>query len=483
MKYPKNKSQVILIPIYFIFLVITFCGTYFFSKHLFSADYIPTSALTASSVLATKNVTTSKQIVSKDTGIISSSLGFSIKYPYKKVSAMLGYDGVFQASIFFPPSIISLSTTLEESLIRDINNIGLDAWTTILVIEDNTAKTNFKSWIKAYLTKSENQYEENEKILSENTTPTTFAGMKGYIVTRSIEGSKDQNSPHYSRKEIFINKGKYVYRINTIAPSSDTTFPRSGLVGKKYLQRVDTFSTEILKTFSFDGSTKTAITIPKISAPKLFGEANIRREKLLSVLRKEPFFDNNTNYEDPRDKCVSGISASNSNDVSKKNMDLSQAIYVSVEDEKTAEIHAYDKNGGHTGLVPIIPLSSDSIEGNGFAEERAKGVRFDSYGVKSYLSIRENIDGKIEIIGKKYSIAQFQINGEGNSCGIVDISFPVTPYSVATLPMTAQGDLGPISYDIDGDGKQDFELSLLHPLLPEKEQQLYAVIQDMQETK
>ena len=139
-----------------------------------------------------------------------------------------------------------------------------------------------------------------------------------------------------------------------------------------------------------------------------------------------------------------------------------------------ADIHAYDKKGGHTGLIPKVPGYNFD-----FQEESALGVQFMKFGSHSYLSIHENIDGKIKIVGKKYGTAIFEIRGDGNACGIVEIQIPVTPYSVGTLPITMQGDIGPFSYDIDGDDKQDFILSLLYPLLLEKQIQLGAVIADM----
>src|SRR3990167_5636094 len=87
--------------------------------------------------------------------------------------------------------------------------------------------------------------------------------------------------------------------------------------------------------------------------------------------------------------------------------------------------------------------------------------------------------GKIEIIGKSYGGVELEINGEGNSCSIAVAEIPTTPYSIGTLPMTESGDLGPIAYDVDGDGVQDFSFSLLHPPLPQKFKQLIAVIEDM----
>lgn len=118
-----------------------------------------------------------------------------------------------------------------------------------------------------------------------------------------------------------------------------------------------------------------------------------------------------------------------------------------------------------------------------FQKKEQGGVGFSSFGSSEILSIHENIDGKIKIVGIAYGWATFEIRGNGNSCGIVEIGIPVTPYSIATLPITKEGDIGPFSYDIDGNGKQDFVLSLKHPLLPEKKIQINAVIQDIKSAK
>ena len=105
-----------------------------------------------------------------------------------------------------------------------------------------------------------------------------------------------------------------------------------------------------------------------------------------------------------------------------------------------------------------------------------------SFGSSVYLSVSENIDGKIVIRGKKYTFTQLSLTRDGNSCDLADIQLPITPYSEATIPMTTKGDLGPISVDLDGDGKEDMEISLLHPLLPQKLLDAQNVIGSMMST-
>ncbi len=415
----------------------------------------------------------SKQIDPKDLGTVSSAFGFSLKYPFKETGAVWGDDEKFQAFFFFPPALVSADERTVKDLSSDIHNLRLSAGLEITVIETE-AVADFLIWVKDFIAKEDIQNEDEEKVLSEKTAPITFAGLDGYQLTRQIEGSKHQLSPHYVREEIFVHKNKLVYRIRHLASSDDSVFPRSGVVGKKYLQQVDILSREIIKTFSFDESiTMSAISVPKIQPPQLSEEASVRRENLLAVLRKEPFFDKNSAY--PILFSLERCSLKKSSQKNENVLTSSPGIYISISNDE-ANIHAYDEKDNHTGSIPPMPM----VEYNMPTEEHAQGIRLINLGsLGRGLSIRENINGRIELVGKKFSIARLVISGEGNSCLIAEMDIPVTPYSIAILPMTIGGDFGPISYDIDGDGTQDFMWSLVHPLLPAKQLEISAVIEDM----
>ena len=411
----------------------------------------------------------------KDWGIVSSALGFSLKYPYKETGAGWGDDGKFQVSFYFPPRIISTNASTTEKLSGDIHNISLYAGLSITVIDPATSTaSNLKTWAQEYL-KKENRNNRKEKPLSESIVPAALGNVSGYRITRSMEGPKEQRSPHYTRIETFVQKGKLVYRASYLAPSTDTVFPRSGTFGKRYLERVQTLSQEILQTFAFDASALNSIKVPKNRPPSLTSETMTRRAALLTELRKGVFFDTNVSYPAMRDACDgnNGETASSPVDT-RMTFTPAPGIYISADDE-FADLHAYDSRGGHAGPLPVIPgLDIAPIE------EGVPGISSFDFGSSGYgLILEENMGGRIEIIGKSYGSVELKINGEGNRCSIARVPIPTTPYSIGTLPMTEAGDLGPISYDVDGDGVQDFSFSLVHPPLPQKFKQFIAVIEDM----
>src|SRR3989344_3511645 len=421
----------------------------------------------------------SKEDPHKDWGNITSELGFSLMYPYKEIGAMWGDDEYFQIIFFFSPSLATTDEAISELLSRDIHNIGLYSGLSITVIKNDLGTTNLETWAKTFLAKEDKSYGNKEiKVLSEEIISTTFSGIPGYKFIRSLEGSEGQKSPHYTQNETFVRKEELIYRITHLAPSNDTIFPRSGIVGKEYLERVNNVSEEVLKTFAFDGSKATAITVPKPERPKLPGEAADRRQKLLTALRTKPFYDESKTYPTPSDPCDPG-STSKSSDP-EGSLASAGGIYIGADDE-VSSLHAYDADGRHTGLMPPIPGFENSFAPS---EERAQSIDRIERGSDGYgLVMRDTIKGRIELVGKSYATVNFEFRGDGNGCTITEVLAPVTPYSVGTVPLTVQGDIGPISYDIDGDGTEDFVLSLVHPLFPTKQLQLDAVIADMQATK
>ncbi len=410
---------------------------------------------------------------------VSSEFGFSLKYPHKEVGAIWNRDHeFFVVSFFFSSEMLPLDEGTRIKLDVDMQSLNMYNGLDIFVISPKTEITDFPDWIRNFLQKETDRYGNREKVLSEEVLETTVSGEPGYIIIRQVERSKTR----YVRKEIFVRREARVYRLSYLAPSEDTTFPQSGLSGKQFLERVEMLSAEMLRTFVFDGSSKTKITFPKTISLQLTGEAKERRERLLSALRVEPFFDEQAVYPESGfgTKCSLKAAVSQERgDSSKKSLRPSPGLSISAEDgvlneEGVVELHAYDESGNHTGPMPLLPGFENAL-----IEEHARSVDWESYGAKKYIIVSENINGRIEMLGKKFSIAQLHIRGDGNSCEIASMFIPVTPYSIATIPMTERGDLGPVSYDVDGDGIEDLKWSLVHPLLPSKLEELMVVFEDM----
>ena len=420
----------------------------------------------------------SKEDPHKDWGNITSELGFSLKYPYKEIGAIWGDDEYFQIGFVFPATLVTNDEKLSEQIYDNFGELTL-AGAMISVTKDQTASANLESWIKTFLSKDDKSYGKKEfKVLSEVMNPITFAGINGYELTRYMERVNGSLSLRFTRKEVFIAKGELVYRFTHNDISGDTAFPIIGDVGKNYLEKINSISEEVFETFTFDGSKATAITVPKPEQPKLSGEAADRRQKLLTALRTKPFYDESKTYPTPSDPCDPG-STSKSSDP-EGSLASAGGIYIGADDE-VSSLHAYDESGRHTGLMPPIPGFENSFAPS---EERAQSIDRIELGSIGYgLVMSGTINGRIELVGKGYATVNFEFRGDGNGCTITEVLAPVTPYSVGTVPLTVQGDIGPISYDIDGDGTEDFVLSLVHPLFPTKQLQLDAVIADMQATK
>ena len=233
----------------------------------------------------------SKEDPHKDWGNITSELGFSLKYPYKEIGAIWGDDEYFQIGFVFPATLVTNDEKLSEQIYDNFGELTL-AGAMISVTKDQTASANLESWIKTFLAKDDKSYGKKEfKVLSEVMNPTTFAGINGYELTRYMERVNGSLSLRFTRKEVFIAKDELVYRFTHNDISSDTAFPIIGDVGKNYLEKINSISEEVFKTFVFDGSKATAITVPKPERPKLSGEAADRRQRLLTALRTKPFYD------------------------------------------------------------------------------------------------------------------------------------------------------------------------------------------------
>lgn len=234
-----------------------------------------------------------------------------------------------------------------------------------------------------------------------------------------------------------------------------------------------------------DNSTTTVTSITKTSPVRFLSELEKQKERLLAILKKAPYFDEHVEYLASSDSCVQGDLSQTAGSSSTKSLNLAPGIFISAptvvffdsapNDYDVSDLHIYDENGNHTG--PVTGISGAGIS----YEEHVRNVGVKKYpGIGYILHLKENFNGRIELVGKKNSGVNFEMRGDGNSCTIASVFIPTTKYSVATIPMTANGDFGPISYDIDGDGEKDLLISLIHPLLSSKQLELNAVMNAMQ---
>jgi hypothetical protein len=403
-----------------------------------------------------------------DWAIISNGLGYSLKYPYKDMDVVFDPDRYSRVSFDYFPEAFTKDKQLAEKLRADISETGLSYEFDISVSNDATLMfgADFQEWIKTFLANDPVILKNKEKVLSEETSPVVFSGKPAYLVVRKIEMPQEKRGLRYTRKDVFTYDEVQVYRVSRVAASDDTVFLRSGAAGKEFLDYIDTRSSEILQTFVFDKSIRDSkISLPKVSVPKLTGKSAENREKLLVALRQGPFFDEKQAYQaiPPQEQCPY------------KSMSFSLDDFIAG-DKNVAELNIFDKDGNYHGVLPVT-------KENGFFPmgDSVPGITWNSHSQfvdSRSLSFAKESNQKIGVIGKKFSTAKLSIRNVGNTCQIFEAIIPVTPYSIASLT-TNQGNISPISYDVDGDGVEDLQLSPIHPLFPEKKAQFDAVLADM----
>jgi hypothetical protein len=416
----------------------------FLADKYFSADINFATVLSSVVGLQTSTQKIKTVPIIKDWGTVSSNLGFSVQYPYKQIGVMLGNSGVFSVDFLLHPSMVfSDASSTEEVEGMMTNNILFGSFS-IAAIQDNSKGEDLKIWAKAFLSKSEiDAADDNKtKTLSEKITSAVIGGIKGNQLTDTVEELQGKTKLDYVKNNIFARKSGYIYYASYLSPASNTP----ALLGT-YLKQVASTSVTVLNTFTFDKSTTTAITVPNPVQSPLSGAAATRRENLLTALRTGPFFDMSATYPASQDYGCDASSTSVVTNATTTDV-FTGELYLSV-DSDDATMDMYDTEGDHTGFLPAIPGFSDQ----GQSQQGIPDVQLSTFGSVNLFDIENVFDGKIVITGKKYGMADLRIASDGNSCAILDTYIPTTPYSIATIPMSTTGDIGPISYDIDGDGK------------------------------
>lgn len=413
-----------------------------------------------------------KYTAPSDWGKVTTRLGFSFRYPSKETSAAWGDDGDFQVYATLSPVAVTSSEDLLYKILGELQAFHLNPGLEVIVFKDKTV--DLKEWNRKYNEQERGKY--GEKILSEDSVVTTFAGEKGIFVSRTVEVGNTKTSFKFRQNELVIKKNETIYRFAFIGAVAGSILPSSGETGNRLLTKSEEISKKILGTFVFDGSNAYTITVPKGTLPSLSDGDRAQRDNLLAELRTGPYYDEKVFYSPTQDPCSSEESSEGTT-VGTLQSPSNVAFKI---DESVAEIHGYNAVGEHTGVLPYIAIQG-ALSYN-FPEQMVRGMKISSFGSSVYLSVSENLDGKVVIRGKKYTVTQLTLTRDGNSCDIVTLELPLTPYSEATIPMTSKGDIGPISVDLDGDEKEDLEISLLHPLFPKKLLEAQNVIFSMLNT-
>lgn len=186
----------------------------------------------------------------------------------------------------------------------------------------------------------------------------------------------------------------------------------------------------------------------------------------LKKLHTGPSFNNTETYPPLKNPC-----SDNLEDVV-FTAQSSNILFTDKKDENTesaeaSEFHVYDEKGNHTGSISKDPYYETTIA----------NIRIKKYpGIGDRLTINESFNGKIVIVGKKTALINVEVKGNGGSCDMASVLLPISKNSELTIPITSLGDIGPMSYDINGDKKEDLIVSFIHPLLPEKEKELYKIM-------
>lgn len=415
------------------------------------------------------------KISESELSVVTSELGFSMKYPHKNIKVLFNEEELFKAIFMVDPAAIETNEEILKKLGSDIHNLHF--WGLIVTAFEIKSNSEFGNWVEKYIVELKKDRDE-ESVLGEEIKEDEFLNLKAYRILFSIQGPDHQGSPLYLRKEIFVKKDQFIYHFSYLTPAPDTSFTRSGEAGKKYLKYVETVSEEIIKTFKFDNSSARSNILPK---NKFNLNENKKEEfnNILINLRKDPSFDTSKKYPDisNKEKCVFKDDILQINKYnSEQELQSPPGVYFSV-NEESAEIHAYDEKNNHTGKM-------SGFDESGFVEEGAEGFDSIYLGSRGYgISLKKNLKGRIEIVGKAFGYTGFGIAGDGNDCIILDISMPTTPYSICKLPITDKGDFGPFSCDIDGDGSEDYLYSLIYPPLEQKKKEIESIMGIMMENK
>lgn len=122
------------------------------------------------------------------------------------------------------------------------------------------------------------------------------------------------------------------------------------------------------------------------------------------------------------------------------------------------DIHLYDEEGNHTGLIPS-PLSDSDLR---VYEARIPNSYYREYGETKYAGSDTFATTTVQLVGKTLGTFTFEIAETRGDVIINTLSFidiPVASSTKATLAIRNIQTAGALQLDIEGDGVVDFSLT------------------------
>ena len=142
------------------------------------------------------------------------------------------------------------------------------------------------------------------------------------------------------------------------------------------------------------------------------------------------------------------------------------------------DIHIYDSNGNHTGLIPN-PLPNSDLRAY---EAQIHNSYYWEYGEVKYAGSDTFSTTTVELIGKDLGTFTFEINethGDETAASKIYRDIPVTASSTLVMDIKTIQESTPLQMDVDGDGAIDTPISPGEGVTP---QELFAILKGIVKT-
>lgn len=152
-----------------------------------------------------------------------------------------------------------------------------------------------------------------------------------------------------------------------------------------------------------------------------------------------------------------------------------EPAYLRISTHSPVDLHIYDEEGRHVGVVPVPP-ELDIEEGLiTFVDEEIGGVSIDpGQGYDTYVYMNDEKDAKYDIVikGNNFGTFDYQVERVKDGKVLDNIEYkniPVTPFTVASTSITTRASdqtnppklaniLPPLEIDQDGNGTTDYSI-------------------------